>query len=373
MQKRFQDNDVSTDLEPAPEPSPSLSHLQIALRALLGLAVGTAGGAVFDLLHSPLPWTLGALTATAIVTIAGREWFLPVFVWNIARPFVGVLAGSAFTLPVVLSILDWWSVVVAMLVYSAVMTLIGWVYFGRLCKFDNVTAFFASAPGGLGELTLLGGTLGGNVRRLALVHSVRIIAVVFIVPFLVRAFFPPVGPEIVPHAAHAAGGTALDYAVLIGCGFFGFFAGKPWRNLGGIMLAPMIFSAAAHATDLTHVVPPSWLIACGQVVIGVIAGTRFAGVSWRELHTTVLQGFGWALILVAAAMVAALICSFFAPQSFTALLLAFAPGGIVEITIVAYAIGVEVAFVVTCHVCRVVAVLLVAPGLFRLIGSKAGR
>jgi membrane AbrB-like protein len=373
MQERIQDNDVTVDLEPAPEPSRHLSRLQIAIHTVLGLAVGTAGGVLFDLLHSPLPWTLGALTATAIVTIAGREWFLPVFVWNIARPFVGVLAGSAFTLPVLLSILDWWSVVLAMLNYSAVMTLIGWGYFGRLCKFDNVTAFFASAPGGLGELTLLGGTLGGNVRRLALVHSVRIIAVVFIVPFLVRAFVPPEGHAIVPHAAQAAGGTAFDYAVLIACGFFGFFAGKPWRSLGGVMLAPMILSAAAHATDLTHVVPPAWLIACGQVVIGVIAGSRFAGVSWRELHTTVQQGLGWALILVAAAMISALACSFFAPQSFTALLLAFAPGGIVEITIVAYAIGVEVAFVVTCHVCRVVAVLLVAPGLFRLIGSKAGR
>ena len=60
------------------------------------LAVGTAGGAVFYLLHLPLPWTLGALTAVALVAIFGPPFKIPALT-NIARPVVGVLAGSAFT------------------------------------------------------------------------------------------------------------------------------------------------------------------------------------------------------------------------------------------------------------------------------------
>jgi uncharacterized membrane protein AbrB (regulator of aidB expression) len=48
-----------------------------------------------------------------------------------------------------------------------------------------------------------------------------------------------------------------------------------------------------------------------------------------------------------------------------ALLLAFAPGGIAEMTIVAFAMGTEVAFVVCCHVFRSIFLVAAAPALYR--------
>ena len=125
--------------------------MPVLLRTAGALVIGFAGGGIFWLLHAPLPWTLGSLFATAIVALTGRGWFLPPLAWSLARPCVGVLAGSAFTLPLFLSIAGWLDVIALIVIYSLVMTLLGSLYFRRLANFDPVTSFFASAPAGLGE------------------------------------------------------------------------------------------------------------------------------------------------------------------------------------------------------------------------------
>jgi membrane AbrB-like protein len=351
------------------------THFMDAMRdTLIALVIGTAGGYLFFLLHTPLPWTLGSLFATAAVALAGGRWFLPKLAWNFARPFVGVLAGSAFTLPVLMSILGWWDVLLALLVYSIIVTIIGWYYFTRLCHFDHVTAFFASAPGGLGELTLLGSTLGGSVRLLVLVHAVRIVVVVFTVPFFVQFVLLP--PGVLNGAAAAAAGhvteaAALDWAILTACGAIGFFIGRPFTALGGVMLVPMLLSAAVHVAGLTSVSPPYWLVAFVQIMIGSISGSRFAGTNLREIRTTAVQALGWIIILLIATLAVAWLCTLFTDFPLAALMLAFSPGGIVEITVMAYAIGFHVAFIVTCQILRATLVLLVTPTLFRL-ARRAG-
>ncbi len=42
-------------------------------------------------------------------------------------------------------------------------------------------------------------------------------------------------------------------------------------------------------------------------------------------------------------------------------------------TIISYALGIEVAFIVTCHVVRAFSVQAFAPGLFRLCGSPGAK
>ena len=308
--------------------------------------------------------------ATAIVALTGRTWFLPAIAWSLARPCVGVLAGSAFTLPVLYALLGWWDVLLALITYSLAVTLLGSLYFRRAAKFDPVTAFFCSAPGGIGELSLLGSTLGGNLRTLVLVHSVRVVTVVFLVPFAVCWLPAAQGTVSIapPHTAQAA--QALDWAVMIACAKVGYFIGRPFRSLGGVMLVPMVFSAGVHIAGLTAMTPPPWLMATVQIVIGSIAGSRFAGLAWAEFRSTVVVAVIWSLVLLALAFVGALLCRNFADATLTELILAFSPGGIVEITIVAYAMSVNVAFVVTCQLCRVTMTLMLTPALFRLLGSS---
>ncbi|BCJ91236.1 monooxygenase [Terrihabitans soli] len=341
---------------------------------LLALACGFAGGYLFVNLHIPLPWTLGSLTAAAILAVFKIPWKLSLLFRNFARPTLGVMAGSSFTPAVALALITWWPAIPALLLFSILITTLGWVYFTRVCKQNNVTAVFSATPGGLGELSLLGSQLGGNIRVLVLVHTTRVITAVVCLPFLVRLIAHHSGaPMPVPHHANALPLTLADCALLISCGAAGFFIGRPFRRMGGIMLAPLMISIAVHVTGFSTASPPGWLIVIMQVIIGSIAGARFAGITALELRTTALQAFGWAIIMLSAAVLMAKVTTNFLNVSFPALILAFAPGGFSEMTILAYAMGYEIAFVVTCHVFRAVTVLLIAPTLSRVLAREGDK
>jgi membrane AbrB-like protein len=308
------------------------------------------------------------LAAVAVVAVSGGKWLMPASVREVARPVVGILAGSAFTPAVVASVGEWWGAIVFVGIYSLLASILGWLFFRKLCRLDPVTAYFACTPGGLGELTLLGGALGGSMRTLVTIHSVRIVAVVFTVPLVLQLIL---GSELkdATLAAHGSqNAELLDWLILIGCGVGGFGVARLFGMRGGAMIIAMLFSAAVHGTGLTQLVPPGWLVALVQVVIGAVAGARFAGIRWLELRNTVLQAIVWAAVLLATAMGAAAIGSMIFARPFAALMLAVAPGGMAEMTIISYALGIETAFVVTSQICRSFFVLTLAPAFFRLLG-----
>ncbi len=336
----------------------------------MAFLIGAAGGAVFYVIGAPLPWMLGSLAAVALVAVATGRWLMPAPVRELARPVLGVLAGSAFTPEVVASVGEWWGAIVFVAVYSLLVSALGWLFFRKLCRLDPVTAYFASTPGGLGELTLLGGALGGSMRALVTIHAVRIVAVVFSVPFflqwLLGSDLP--GGALASHDQQAA---LHDWLILIACGVAGFVASRFLKFGGGSMILAMLLSAGVHGIGLTQILPPNWLVAVVQVVIGAVAGARFAGIRWLELRNTVLQAVVWAAVLLLTAIGAAALGAMLFARPFAALVLAVAPGGMAEMTIISYALGIETAFVVTSQVCRSFFVLTFAPILFRLLGIRA--
>lgn len=337
-------------------------------KGALALLIGAAGGAVFFVLGLPLPWTLGSLTAAAIVAIVGGRWLVPGPVRDVARPVVGVLAGSGFTPAILASVGEWWGAAVFVVVYSALITALGFHFFRRVCGLDRATAYFASTPGGLGELTLLGGSLGGNMGALVLIHATRVVAVVFAVPLILQFVLGgSIGRSLPPSQANGAA-VLDDWLILIACGVVGLGLAKRFRLPGGVMIAPMILSAVVHGAGWTSVMPPGWLVALVQVMIGSVAGARFAGIRWKEMGNIVWQAAAWSGLLLATATAAALLGASLFDRPFSVLLLSLAPGGLPEMTIISYALGIEIAFVITCHLMRTFSVMTFAPPLFRLTG-----
>lgn len=334
--------------------------------ASVALIIGLCGGAIFALVGFPLPWTLGSLAAAAIAAIWRNRWPMPAPMRHLARPVVGVLAGSAFTPDVAGQILGWWPAVLTVALYSLATGMAGYFLFTRICRFDSATSYFAAAPGGLGELALLGSELGGNVRTIVLVHSVRIVGVVFAIPLAVQFVL---GQEIVRIPLNGAAGSQdlADWLVLLATGLVGYVLGRYFRFPGGIMVAAMLCSALVHVFGISDAVPPGWLVIFAQVLIGSIAGARFAGFRWKELRSTVLIALGWSGFLLVSAAGIALLGSWLFTVPMISFLLAVAPGGTAEMIIITYALGAEVAFVSICQVARVFLVLTFAPVFFRLV------
>ena len=291
----------------------------------LGLGLGAAGGGLFAALDLPLPWMLGALTATLTAALSGWSPDIPKTLRTGMISVLGLMLGSAFAPDLLERVGRWAGSMAVLLVAMIVTTALVVVYLRRTAGMDTVTAFFAGAPGGINEMVITGTALGGDERGIALSHSLRILLIVFTVPF---------GYRIIAHIHSVPMAQSMGQLV----------------NLSG---------ADALA-----------LVILAQVVTGAAIGSRFRGLGWGEVAMMARPALGATAIMLVISAGAALLLALAGDLPFAALLLAFVPGGIAEMCLVALALGQDVAFVSTHHVVRVVLVIMLAPLAFRLLSRK---
>ena len=107
--------------------------------------------------------------------------------------------------------------------------------------------------------------------------------------------------------------------------------------------------------------PPAEAIWAAQFFIGMSIGVKYVGITMQEIRHDLTAGLGFCLILIVLTLVfvEAIYGMGLAPGLET--LLAFAPGGQAELTVLALIVGADVAFVVAHHILRIVAVIIGAP------------
>ena len=337
---------------------------------LCALALGTAGGWAADGLGLPLPWMIGAMATTTVAAVLGAPITLPPGLRAIMVATLGVMLGSSFS-PAILERLDEWSISLsALAAYTAVAGTVGMIYFQRLAGYDRTTAFFSAMPGGLSEMVVVGGELGGDSRIISLVHSSRLLIVVLCLPFAFQLLVgyepdarPPVGPAL-------AAMDLQDLAVLTACGLAGFFGAKALKLPAAAVVGPMVLSVAVHLAGWSEATPPALLVAAAQVVIGTAIGCRFAGVAPGMIFRTIGLAGGGTALLLAVTIGFALGLHAITGLPIPALVLGFAPGGLAEMSLISLALAMDAAFVATHHLVRIFLIVVLAPTLFRALKRR---
>ena len=343
----------------------------IALRVCLTLLLGAAGGAVCWYWNTPLPWMIGAMTITTVAALSGLPVRSSPNLRVVMVGVLGVLLGSSFT-PALLNQLLLWPITMAgLLVYSAITQIGGLLYFKRVAGADTPTAFFAASPGGLNEMTIMGGQMGGDERAIVLTHAIRILLVVFVIPIWFRLFSDYNAVARAANDVALASVPLLEMLKLAACGVVGYFVGVRLKLPAAQMFGPMIASAAVHMTELTAARPPVELVSAAQVVMGVAVGCRFAGTKLREVWRLIMHAAVFAGMLLVLAVGFAAVLHPLTGLPTNGLVLAYAPGGVTEMSLVALALAVDVAFVATHHAVRLFIVLIAAPITFRVIRKRS--
>lgn len=337
---------------------------------LVALALGTAGGAVFHALDMPLAWMLGAMCATTCAALAGLEVSVPTSARTGMIAILGIMLGSVFTPDIAARAEQWVGGLALQFLFVATVTVASLIYFRRVAHFDPVTAYFAATPGGLTVMVVTGEELGGDPRAISLVHAVRILVVVFVVPFYFRAV---VGLDVpsVPAGMGTMSSLGLsDAGILALCGVLGYFLARRLKLPAAALVGPMGLSIAAHLGGLTAAQPPMELVALAQVVVGTGVGCRFVGVPLRQVRGLLGLAVGSSVMMLVFAGLFAFAAGSLSTASPTALFLSFAPGGLAEMSLIALALGIDTAFVSTMHVFRIVYIVMLAPLAFRLLGRE---
>lgn len=343
--------------------------------ALLALGLGAAGGLAFREAGLPLPWMLGAMAANLASCLAGARPKVPQPVRAVMIGVLGLMLGSAFSPAMLEQAGRWPAGMAAVLAYVVLGTAILALLFRRLAGYDPVTAYFSAAPGGLSEMILTGTAMGGDERTISLTHALRILLVVFTVPFAFRLFggYQGGGGGLAASLGSLAELDAADALVLAGCAVAGGLAARAVRMPAANLTGPMLASAALHLSGLTESHPPAELVAAAQVVVGASIGARFAIIRKDGIGREVLAATAATALLLALTMAIAWAAATFSDLPFAVLILALAPGGLTEMCLIAVALQADVAFVSAHHFARIVMVVMLAPLAFRLLRRQSGR
>ena len=342
-------------------------------RALLALALGTGGGWLASLAGLPLPWMIGAMLATTLAAVAG----LPVALWQRLREgfvvVLGVMLGSSFT-PEIAAQLPGWGISILILgVYTVLSGALGAWFFHRVAGYDRITSYFSAMPGGLSVMIFVGEAMGGDSRLISLTHASRLLLVVLILPFAFQIFMG-YDPADRPAAGPAVADLGwLDVAVLTASGVLGWAGARLLRVPAPAVVGPMLLSAAVHLGGVIEAGPPQVLVAAAQVVVGSALGCRFAGTTVSTIWRTILWAAGGTVVLLGTAVAAAWAGHLVTGLPVLELTLAYSPGGLAEMSLVALALGLEAALVATHHIVRIFLIVVFAPLAFRLLRARLSR
>ncbi len=337
---------------------------------LASLFLGTIGGLIFDWLTFPLAWMIGAMVFTTGAALSGAPVRGSRRIRTIFIPVLGIMLGSSFTPETLDQVSSWVPSVVTMLLFVVIVVAVVGVFLHKAMGFGLVSAYFSATPGGLATMVVIGGEMGGDERRIGLTHSIRIMLTVLIIPLYFRIF-----EGYVPGGFGSLGSVVdlslRDAAILVSC-MLGYPLFKVLRLPSAQILGPMTLSAIIHVTGLTTAKPPVEIVNIAQVVIGTGIGARFVGVSVVRLYPVMMAAAGGTVFMVGFAAMAALALEALTGLPFAAVWLAFAPGGVAEMTLISLALGIDVAFVSTHHLVRVVFMVIAAPLIFHFIDGKWG-
>lgn len=336
------------------------------MRVMATLLAALAAARLCVWLGTPIPWMIGPLLATALLSILGA----PTLSWtplrNAGQWVIGTALGLYFT-PEVVALLGrlWWAIALGVAWALVVGGLFGrWllrVNQGRVAGLDGRTTFFAGSIGGASEMTLLAERHGARTDLVASAHSLRVLIVTVLIPFAIQ-WSGMHGLDAAPLATRVVDGAGL--VALLAAGGAGaaimLWARRtnPWFL--GAFAAAMLLTVLG--IDLSAI--PTPLSNAAQLVIGTSLGVRFTPAFLRGAPRWLLSVTWGTLAMVAACVAFAWALSWATGLHPATLVLATSPGGIAEMSITAKVLQLGVPVVVAFQVCRLVAVLVLVEPLY---------
>lgn len=334
----------------------------VAARTIATLLIAAAGGSAATAVGFPAGWIAGALLAVAGASLAGFATEMPRPIRAPIYLILGVFAGSGVS-PETLHQMQTWPASFAILGASLVGLIAGsywWLH--EKSGWDRDSALLSSLPGALSLVMATAEVSKADMKKVAVTQSIRLLILVETVPLLAVLIGSPAHSAPPPPAAAV---DWLDLALLAIAGTAGGYGAEKLRLPGGWMIGGLVASAALYlsGTVTTHLWPE--LVAGVTVMLGAIAGSRFrpgdlALLPYLAKPALVAFAIAMGVSLAAASLVSALL-----GVRFIQALLAFAPGALDALVIIAFTLNIDPAYVAAHHVVRFVALVAAVPILAR--------
>ena len=331
------------------------------IQAFWTLCIGSIGALIFYWIGFPVPMLTGPAVAVTCAGLTGIKVQISSVLCSVCFVILGIGIGSSVTMDVVRAVVTW-PISFMVLTLSLIFTIFAcrWImerYFG----FDRVTAGLASAPGHLSFVLALSEDKNTDVRKVTIVQSIRVLFLSLCVPAMLIVFFGDVGSMLVPDTRQNIWelGSLVLGSVLLGRIFI------KWKVPAALLISGMCLSSATHLLELTPGSLPDGLLFLALVIMGSLIGTRFDGVSRKELQASIWAGLAVTTIGGIGALLGVMLVMLFLGLDPALLTISFAPGGVEAMAAIAAELGLSPAFVASHHVWRLIVLGFLVPFLSR--------
>src|SRR6202795_2923513 len=174
------------------------------LNVIETLAIGTAGGALFLLLHLPGGLISGAMIAVGAAAIAGRPLTVPPILTQTVLVLLGISLGSLVSRQLLQHIGTYPLTIGLWALATFCSTFGSSIYLQRIHGWDQTSALLAGSPGALSQITILAAEKGADVPAIAVVQTMRVIILTAALPLLLAL------TGIAPSSRPTAGGAVVS-------------------------------------------------------------------------------------------------------------------------------------------------------------------
>ncbi|MFW5678978.1 MAG: AbrB family transcriptional regulator [Pseudomonadota bacterium] len=328
--------------------------------------IAVLGGVLFAWLNVPLPWMIGALVFTTAAKLWGIGGGVPVQFRMTGQVIVGTAVGLYFTPDAVAEVLQHFSAMVIVALVTIAFGGLSVMIMRRFSDLDVRTAYFACIPGGPAEMANMAERAGAQPAPVALTQTLRIAALVLIIPPAVT--WSGIG-GVADLGRFAGRVEPFDVVLLVAGAIAAARLFRLMRIPNPWFLGPVAASALLTATETAATTMPYSVIAAGQVCLGLSLGCHFDRAFVQRIRHHLNGIVACTAFLMAACALLAVIVGKVGDLPIAAMILATAPGSLTEMCLTAKALDLSVAMVTAFHLVRLFIIVPLTPLIFQL-GSR---
>lgn len=322
------------------------------------LIAGAIGAAVAYGLSFPVFALTGPAIFISIASFTGIRFSITPFARDAAFLFLGISVGAGFNAQATEAVFRWPVAFAGLLAVLLLIFVISRFVLTRYFGFDRQSAILASTPGHLSFVISLADAIKTDVAKVAVVQSVRLLALTLMVPLAALLFGIETNANILP------AGDPMSGFNIVALAFVTLVAGLILQKLkvpAAIFIAGLALSTIGHILNLTPGVLPGWIVLPSFIVLATMIGSRFSGVSFSQLKKAFLAGIATTTIAAGLAVMVALPISLLAGIPVLHVAIAFAPGGFETMIVMGAILGANPGFVAAIHISRLLILPLLLP------------
>lgn len=163
--------------------------MDLVMSYLWTLLIGLAGAGVGVALRFPAGALVGSTLAVALVNGFVDKIEIvspPTQVRLVLQVGLGIIIGSRFTREAFFTLKDLWQPALLCAAIAISAGILSGLLVSRWLGVEQLSAFLGSAPGGLSDLSLIALDMGAQGSTVLVMHLVRLVCVILIVPWVVR-------------------------------------------------------------------------------------------------------------------------------------------------------------------------------------------